>query len=174
MTKDEKLKELEMRQRELADEIKALREEPDEPEFKKGSFYKLRMTDETVFCTGEGRYKNAFSGYMVGSSFEERDDWIQLSFIEVIPFWHEPWKLKNPDNIDFNKPEHDVKEIPHRWFCEAWDDGDLIRGCNFFDRNNGCMFYGDGNPDGGAWAHYRMIPAEQWPQWARVAWEELK
>jgi len=172
MTKEQKLKDLEARQRKLADEIKALREEV---EFKRGEFYKSGGL--VVVCKNPvGADNECFTGVITeGFSYlEEDDEWVKNQFHRVIPKWLEPWELENPHGIDFSKDEHDLEEIPDKWLCEMWDDNDTHhRVLRFFDNLNQGAFHFNGSRDCVHYDHYRMIPAEEWPQWARDAWRTL-
>jgi hypothetical protein len=84
-----------------------------------------------------------------------------------------PWELKNPEGVDFSLPEHDPDIIPDKWFCEVWDNiGPNCRSLRFHYKNREAHnSYGNGAST--SWGHFRMIPAEDWPEWAREAWEEL-
>lgn len=174
MNKDEKLKELEEKQRALADEIRALRE--DKKEFVRGKFYKGKNPGTVVVATSnKGSCKSAFSGINISNNgvFDLVDDngWTRDVFTEVIPKWLTSWELKNPERIDFSKPEHDTDEIPDWWLCECWDDDDTHgREIKFFDKENECSITHRGAEDGVDFENYRMIPAEEWPEWARDAW----
>jgi hypothetical protein len=89
MNINKRLKELEDKQREIADEIKELRRE--HKEFKPGKFYKSNSDDEIILCVhGEPRDDMCFCGVSVDNARvndDINDAWNKSAFHEVKPIW---------------------------------------------------------------------------------------
>lgn len=58
---------------------------------------------------------------------------------------------------------------------EAWDgEVSCARVTCFYDAKNDCIFFEGGERDGMEYDYYKVIPKDQWPEWAHEAYPKLE